>query len=946
MKIADTKLELQAVLSIVCNAQAGRERVALRLLGECHTDYFGYKPCLEIFQRLRRLSKKNKTLPTLRALRTDSALTEAARELMADPPVKPLKRESDVDLLLEGLQQYRKLRLIRSHEKELNAKLSQAKGIHDIDFSEIESGQEKLLTSLKQKTDVRRTLLHAGTNSNSLDLTKEILSDEDDSDVVWTGFDYFDKKSGGFRRGQFLVLASHRKGGKCVHESTLIETERGLIPIGELFDGTEPDDTFVPTKVKIAHRYGITHTSQRLAKMHDGSISIQSERGYELTASKVHPVLVLDPHTRRLDYKTMENLRKGDCIVLNKKHHIFPTKALKIDWKYQPTKYHLGVELPCAYCDYRGTGLSKHLHRVHPRVNRAAYLRTRHPEYKHWPQNRKDYAADVRVVPSHMTEDLAKVLGYLVAEGSSSKALSYCGFHQSDVVVFKDFCDAFKRCFPNTPLQIKRGACNVAMVRSSYVCKYLQHLGLVFAHSREKDVPWSIMRSTRSCVQAFLRAYYEGDGGVEGNHIVMATSASEKLIKNLQQLLLRFSIVTRRGSRMACATNGSRTQRKYHHLSIRRANAAVFAREIGFVSARKNAALEPEVCVLSEPVLLVTEVANSLKAKHSISSGTYRLPSGESRRLRLQPPYSECYSHWLEKHPALLESISHYEPKFVEGIREVLEQDFVLDPIVKITRSNKPIKLYDLSVPASHSYVANGMVVHNSITAMNMAFNQYVKYKMSVSFVPLEMGQKEIRQRLMSKLTGIPFEKFYNRQLSKHDKKKALAAWEEFEEHGKKNGCTFSTWKPEAATVEELVFQLKPYRYDVVYVDYVNLLRSSDPKQMGSNDWQMLSSFYKQLKEAASIMNCLMVGLTQTNTEGGIKYSSAALEDCDCAITWKFLEAEQAAHQLKAKVEVARNFPPFDFLLTEDFKHMSVSSYAGPPPTAGGATDPGDTFGF
>jgi len=949
MKIADTQRELQAVLSIIKNAEKGNERISLKLLGDLHKEHFGYAPTQEIFNRIRRLTKNKKAIPTLAALQHDTALSEGARTILVDPPMKALKRESDIELLMDNLQDYYRLRLIRASQKDLAETFAKAKGIQDLDFEEITKGQSDLLQSMRGRGDTKKTLLFAGAKSNSEDLTEEILNDEDDLDTIFTGWDYLDKKTGGFRRGQLLVLAAHRKGGKCAHPDTLIETERGLIPIKDLFDGTEPEDTFVETRVKLAHRYGVTHTSQRLTKMHDGSVRIRSDRGYEFEGSKVHPVLVLDPKTKVLDYKKMADLRKGDCIVLNKPHHLFPKKPLKIEWMHRPTKYS-AVELSCVHCEYKGKGLLNHLQKAHPGVNTAAYLRKHHPEYKRWPQ-RKEYAVTPRKVPSHMTEDLAKVLGYLVSEGHGARSLSYCSFTQLDKEVFQDFCSAFKRCFPDTPLQIStRQNCRVAYVRSSYVCQYLQQLGFAFSHSRDQDVPWSIMRSTRECVVAFLRAYYEGDGGFDKARIIAVTSASEKLIKNLQQLLLRFSVVSRRGDRLACATNGSRIKRKYHELMISKGHADTFMREIGFISARKNAPLRLPKYDTSDSVPMVSKIAHALKNKYAANGnkGIYVLPNGEHRRMMLQPPdMPECSAGWLKKHPALMENIAIYEPKFVEGIREILEQDFVLDPIVKIKRINKPIRLYDLSVPASHSYVANGMVVHNSICALNMAYNQYRKGNLSVCVLPLEMSQKEVRQRLLSKMTAIPFDRFYQKKLTDKDKKRVREAWADFEKYGKENACFFSTWKPETQpTVEDIVLQLKPYRYDVIVVDYVNLMRSSDPKQMGSNDWQMLSSFYKQLKEAASILNCLMVGLTQTNTEtGGIKYSSAALEDCDCAITWKFLDAERAAHQLKAKIEVARHFEPFDFILTEDFKHMNVASYDSGPALASDRNAP-DTSDF
>jgi hypothetical protein len=227
------------------------------------------------------------------------------------------------------------------------------------------------------------------------------------------------------------------------------------------------------------------------------------------------------------------------------------------------------------------------------------------------------------------------------------------------------------------------------------------------------------------------------------------------------------------------------------------------------------------------------------------------------------------------------------------------------------------------------------------ITALNLAVNQYLKQNLSVCIIPLEMGRKECRSRLLSLLSGIPFERFYKNELSKSDKKHIRRVWKEFNEHGRKNKCRFTVWKPDSCTVGDIVFKLKPMEYDVVYVDYVNLLTPTDPSQKGSNDWQVLSAFYKQLKEAATQMKCVVVGLTQMNTDGSIRYSGAALEDCDCAITWFYQEEEMATHVIKFQVAVARNFKPFEFFLQEDFVRMQLLDYAGGAPSSD-STSSGD----
>lgn len=220
-----------------------------------------------------------------------------------------------------------------------------------------------------------------------------------------------------------------------------------------------------------------------------------------------------------------------------------------------------------------------------------------------------------------------------------------------------------------------------------------------------------------------------------------------------------------------------------------------------------------------------------------------------------------------------------------------------------------------------------------SITALNMAVNQYLKFGLSTCIIPLEMGRKECRQRLLSLISDVPFDRFYKKELTSSDKKRVRKAWKEFNDHGKKNNCRFSVWKPKECTVGDIVFKMKPMGYDAIYVDYVNLLTPTDPSLKGSNDWQVLSTFFKQLKEAATQLDAVVVGLTQMNTDGTIRYSGAALEDCDCALTWFYGEEEMTTHVIEYNIAVARNFKPFKFYLQEDYAKMQLFDYVGTPPT-------------
>ena len=111
--------------------------------------------------------------------------------------------------------------------------------------------------------------------------------------------------------------------------------------------------------------------------------------------------------------------------------------------------------------------------------------------------------------------------------------------------------------------------------------------------SGTKRVPPIIFSLSNIQVAHYLRAYYEGDGGVE-THEVNATTKSKDLSSDLTYLLLRFGIVARIRTKHKSATNtSSKTKGVYYQVTISgKDNLEKFAHQIGFLTAAKNARLK------------------------------------------------------------------------------------------------------------------------------------------------------------------------------------------------------------------------------------------------------------------------------------------------------------------------------------------------------------------
>lgn len=130
-------------------------------------------------------------------------------------------------------------------------------------------------------------------------------------------------------------------------------------------------------------------------------------------------------------------------------------------------------------------------------------------------------------------------------------------------------------------------------VSSAHLLRVMESWGVVEPRpngqpKRVPCVPEVIWRSPREVIAEFLAAYFEADGCCTSNG-VSATSKSEALIRDVQRLLLLFGIESRVHAKQGKSQNG--TGGTYWYVNLRRAAADVFAKEIGFRSARKQARL-------------------------------------------------------------------------------------------------------------------------------------------------------------------------------------------------------------------------------------------------------------------------------------------------------------------------------------------------------------------
>ena len=526
----------------------------------------------------------------------------------------------------------------------------------------------------------------------------------------------------------------------CQAPDTLVFTSHGLETLEEITP--EEEGRGVSDRKVISH-LGIKDVLQTHNVGNKKAARLTTRLGLELTAAHTHPVCVLQPDLTTT-FKTMEELRPGDCVAVKAGANLWPKDVPTIS--FQTTK----------------------------------------------DGNRFD---DVSI-PETLTPELARLLGYLIAEGSCTESRRI-GFGNSDQEVNTDFADCVESVFGyrikfhhNRSMPTSNKPFYQTEISKQQAVEFLLELG-VGGYADEKTVPKIIRNAPKHLVSEFIKAYFEGDGGVsdvDEKQCIAACSASGRLLQEIQLLLLNMGIVSSRYAPGAKPT---------FVLQIRSDNVDYFAQEIGFVSSTKSYLLEqrtptkPASCAashipylkerleefrdrhfenrsswqfeavdveLTQDQYTVDEIAALVDRERStvvlhIQSGALtatKQPKIQGRfggyLIERKDLHSFLQNHGLGRRRTTPKSfwgmsyeklaardlsfIREKEPDLAQRIENLAEARFIWDSVKELELLDVKIPMRDLTVEGASSYQGNGIISHNSGSnvSLRMLENMFLGY--------------------------------------------------------------------------------------------------------------------------------------------------------------------------------------------------------------------------
>ncbi len=456
-----------------------------------------------------------------------------------------------------------------------------------------------------------------------------------------------------------LVFAVGPAGtGKCIAGRSLVLTDRGMVRIGSLAVGLERDET---DSIAVTV-HGLDGT-EPASLVYSGGVAdtfvITTKFGYSIEVTPEHPLLVRTSNGA-LEWRRADALEYGDTVALQRGQRMWGNTT-QVDFFYD---------------------------RKSP----------------------QDHSRLIAI--GHLDEDLGYFMGILTGDGNltARNRIGLSSIEPEVVAAFKRTANRFNlHVFRNYNDRFEGRDQPDHIIASSQLYQLLIHLGFSTRTSPHKHIPRSILRAPEGVVRAFLRGLYDTDGSIERNNVVSLTLTSERLIREVQIALLNLGIVSTKNVK-----HGRYRGRPHisHRLVIAGAEVERFFDLVGFAVQRKCSLALPSV--RNSNVDLIPFVGPQLVAAIRSTTLTHEEHGrfDDYRRGRRRPSYGK-----LADLVGLLEA-RQADPVLLAPLQEVLRRQLLFLPVVSILPGRALV--YDLTVPGSHSFVANGFVNHNSYLAVAM----------------------------------------------------------------------------------------------------------------------------------------------------------------------------------------------------------------------------------
>jgi Holliday junction DNA helicase RuvB len=525
------------------------------------------------------------------------------------------------------------------------------------------------------------------------------------------------------QRGDALdhVILSGPPGlGKCITPESLVLTRDGWQVFADLIPADMAPGEARPVRVDVFGVDGLEPASHVYRSGRVPTVRVRTRNGFEIEGTPHHPVLVATddgPAWLRLDA-----LAPGDALAVSRGARVPGREAtasftpagnadrrayaddavrhLHTSLAHALGRPPAGAELRRAYDAARQTSRSPVPERAAARLglplSDGRRIATRR-------------ATDVVAIAPQareiaLTPDVAYLLGALVGDGHAEADGGFV-LTCAELEMQADIVRIVEAAFGRRIRARANAHRSPSLSLGADIGATLAAFGLTPAHAAGKTVPRAVLAGTPDVAAAFLQGLFDADGHARADGVELGTR-SERLARETQVLLAGLGVIAYRKRTVKVGA-------PFWTLFIGGADAVRFSRTVGFRLARKQAraAEMPATrgasrsdAVPGAAALLTTLLRATGPHPRATHKAFGHVVRGE--RTPTRDHVATLLAHLpatAADHPAAARLAALMDPRFV--------WDAVADLVYGEAEA------YDFVVPGTHSFVANGIVNHNTSLA-------------------------------------------------------------------------------------------------------------------------------------------------------------------------------------------------------------------------------------
>ena len=318
-----------------------------------------------------------------------------------------------------------------------------------------------------------------------------------------------------------------------------------------------------------------------------------------------------------------------------------------------------------------------------------------------------------------LSEDEAVLLGYLVAEGTLCYETAI-RFTNCDPEVSGEFTRLIEH-IAGVPVRSYGGkefAVHSKKVRERFAEEY----GLDYVRAAGKKVPACVRTAGHKAQRAFLSALFEGDGWIDPSSTIGLGTASEELARQVQLMLYGLGIPATVSSKY-----NPKYERDYWSVTINPAVVGRFLSEVGFRSVRRRAQVEK--CFKTSPrdpqFENIPHLSGLLRDLRDDCGGDRGFDRAAGDVFRKDMDLS-CSRQRLAK---IVEWCDRQEDQFSAGAKTIVGYLRILSALPYTYEEVVAVEdvglqpTFDVVLPHTHSFIANGMLSHNTTLALHAVAN-------------------------------------------------------------------------------------------------------------------------------------------------------------------------------------------------------------------------------